>query len=386
MTGRSADSYYSQEEMDLIKNGISKKLAYGDIARIIHETLGIFRTRNGIRKHVERHRKFYDNSVSSYNSDSFINSRGVVDNESTNITSLIKLTKVSEYISTLNEIAKLTPSVKKIKPISSSKESLVLLLSDLHIGKRIVDCKGNVIYDTNIALSYIKKLNNQLLHVMEHAGKGTKIDEIVVLILGDIVDNEIIYSSQIHHIDSCVSQQVNSATKAVWELLRSLGTIEGIKSVRAVCVRGNHGVPSRDASSEDSNWDNVIYNNLEYISQLTDTNISIETNYAEYNIAEVKGHKILLRHNIPLTADTAAARAKLGGWFDLHQCQTIVGGHYHHPAIQTWNDKYVFRNGCLSGADDLSERMAVYSTPAQIVFGVSEKRLPTFMYVLSFDT
>jgi len=144
-------------------------------------------------------------------------------------------------------------------------------------------------------------------------------------------------------------------------------------------------VSGNSSGHEDSNWDNVVYQQLEMlINNYSDKNIGIEVKYGDYNIFEVKGHKGLIRHIAPIQTDTPSARAKYGGWYKKYKYDFMIIGHWHHWGINNYNGIPVFRNGSLPGADDLAERMGVHDEPAQILFGVNNKRVPTYVYVIDF--
>lgn len=266
-------------------------------------------------------------------------------------------------------------------PVSSDKESIVVMLSDLHIGK-VVENEGVDVYNTEIALKRIEELTHGIQRVINHARMGTQIDEIVILCLGDLVDNEAIYHSHAHHIDSHVALQVKNTIRALWKMIITLTEIEGVEKVRVLCVRGNHGRSGAIGGHEDSNFDTIVHDGLEWSSILhNDSRITVSSKYSQFNIAEVKGHRILMRHEAPAHADTSAAKSRISGWLDLHgPIAAITYGHLHHPSISTYNDRYLFMNGSLVGGDDLSERMAVGNAPTQLLFGVTRKRLPSFIY------
>ena len=296
-----------------------------------------------------------------------------------------KSSELDEYVNILKQIKSTTKPTQKIKiNLTPDNESLVLMLSDLHIGKKVVNHKNICIFNTEIAVKYIKKITKNLLKVIHHIQKGSKIDEVVILLLGDIIDNDSIYDSQAHHIDSHIAEQVKTATRVLWELIVEIANIKGIKQVRVATVRGNHGRTT--FGHEESNWDNVIYDNLVYINSLypKKNNIIINTQYTEFNIINVRGHNILLRHHIPNSIDTPSSKAKVSGWSDIHDVDIICSGHWHHPKYWSYNDKPIFYNGSLVGGDDLSERMATQCRPSQVLFGITEKRVPTFIHILSF--
>lgn len=266
-------------------------------------------------------------------------------------------------------------------PVESDAESIVLLLSDLHIGKLTIGPDGETTYDTEIALHRIEQLTQSVKRVVSFAQKSTAIDEIVVTLCGDILDGDQIYRTHAYNLDDHVAGQLKAATKALWDLIVELSNIEGIEKVRVATVRGNHGRLGMDAHV-DSNADNLLYDNLQFAASLYGSpKITVTTKYSAYHVVEVRGHRLLLTHEAPLTCDAPAARAKLMGWIDLYNVDCVLGGHWHHEQISTIADRYIFRNGSLPGSgDDLSHRMGVRSSPCQLLFGISKNRLPTFIY------
>jgi len=299
-----------------------------------------------------------------------------------------KLEIYGNYKNMISDLIKEASVVKPIasgSPVSSENESLVLMLSDLHIGKSVVDEDGYSIYNIQIALERLKQIAEGVKRVISHAKRSTTIDEIVVCLIGDILDGDNIYKTQAHHLDDHIAGQLKAGTRALWDLITDLVEIDGIEKVRVATVRGNHGRAS-DSSHEDSNMDNLLYDNLQFAATLHgDERITVATKYSAFHVVEVKGHRLLLRHEAPLTCDTSAARAKLGGWCDMHKCDAILSGHYHHTQVSTFADRYIIRNGSTVGPDNLSERMAVTSKPEQIIFGLNSKRLPTFIYPVTLD-
>ena len=270
--------------------------------------------------------------------------------------------------------------------VGNDFESLVVVLSDLHVGKTITNCDGEQIYNIPISVDRIHQIGDSILRVISHAQKGANIDEIVVCMVGDMCEGSgDIYKTQSHSLDDHVAGQVKAATRSLWSLIVKLSNIDGIKKVRVVTCRGNHGRMS-DFAHEDSNIDNLLYDNLQFASILHgDTKISVETKYSAFHAFEIRGHRILLRHEAPITCDTPAARAKLAGWFSMHSAKMLVSGHFHHTQISTFEDKYVIRNASLCGPDNLSEKMGVFAKCEQTVFGVSQKRIPTYIYPVTLE-
>jgi hypothetical protein len=82
--------------------------------------------------------------------------------------------------------------------------------------------------------------------------------------------------------------------------------------------------------------------------------------------------------------DTANAKAKYGGWLDIHQYDFMCFGHFHHWGINTFNNRPIFRNGSLGGGDDYSEGFGSYDQPCQLIFGVTPDQVCTFIVPLKF--
>lgn len=280
---------------------------------------------------------------------------------------------------------------KPVIRLHASKEpkahSLCWILSDLHIGKR-VKVESNEIYNLKIAKIRMENLLKNFLDIYySYVAKNHKIDEIVLFLVGDMVDNEIIYEQQVHNIDTNVVKQLLYAQKDIWKIIDTLSEINRKLNVRVICVKGNHGRVGNTIVSDDSNWDLGLYYELQFIFNdvLKKKNVSFEIAEDEYALCEVKGWKGLIRHEVPQETKTPSARAKFGGWFSNHLFDFVIGGHWHNCGFSKWNRRPVFFNGSLTGIDDLSEKMAVSSDPEQLVFGVSEIRKPSFLYVLDAE-
>ncbi len=278
----------------------------------------------------------------------------------------------------LKDMRDIIPIRPKIKPSMSDAESMVVCISDIQMGKVIKDVDGSEIYNINIAISRLEEMTSSILRVTRYAKKSTKIDELVLCLVGDLIENEIIYESQVHHIETFCTEQVKYTTKALWKMIISLR--EEFPKVRVETVRGNHG---RTLGHVDSSWDNIIFQELQLMADVhNDSGITINTQYGEFSTFIVRGWKCLMRHDAPVQSSTAAAQAKYAGWLDLHKYDFMISAHFHHWQIKTYHSRPLFQNGSICGEDDLSERMAVGAEPVQLCFGVSQKRVPTFIYAI----
>jgi hypothetical protein len=234
-----------------------------------------------------------------------------------------------------------------IPPVENGGSSLVVALSDLHIGQQ------NKGYDIEIAKQRLGELPEKLYRAVGM----TNIDEVVFLLVGDIVEGENIYPSQAHHIVCSTMDQVEIGAQMVWGVIKK--TRDTFKvPVRVVCVQGNHG-NSEKGSSEKTNWDNVLYHALKIlVSSCGDSKIGFDCDYSEFKLFKVKDKKGLIYHKGVKHNGTPAMREKIAGWVYSKKMNFMVSGHWHEWKVGGWADVTWMANGSLCGPNDLSERMA----------------------------
>ena len=299
----------------------------------------------------------------------------------------IKETKeaISKYYRILREarsnIKKSKISEVKLKP---HNESLVVLNSDFHIGKKVLDENtGEITFNSDIA---IKRLNllmgRNLKKLIEHILSSSNLDEIVILNIGDLIDGESIYYQQQHHIDRFLAEQIELATRIKWEILESLWNEFEIP-IREEFVVGNHGKGHSEWEGI-TNFDAMVHLNLGILRDIVgNENLTIgDSPNSRVKLVDVRGHKVLMRHYAPQQIETASAFRKYAGWLNIYDYDCVVTGHFHSPAIAYFQGRPIIRNGSIVGEDEYSRELGRTSSPSQVVFGVSDKRLPTFLYVV----
>ena len=273
--------------------------------------------------------------------------------------------------------------------VDSDKRTLVLNLSDLHVGRLVFDESRRQIFNIAIANERIKSVPDRVRRALESNGSLDLYDECVVLINGDLVDGEGIFPGQAFMLETFVVEQVDNVVNSLWSAL--LGLHELFGNVRCYTTRGNHGRSGKThGQSPESNWDNVVYLQLACMAQLTatqrgDNTLSVTNQYGEYSQCLVKGWRGMVRHKGPPHAGTRSAQAKWAGWKIIHGFDFICSGHFHHPGWETYNNTHIFRNGSLPGGDEYSESLGLTDRPAQLAFGVSKKKLPTNIFPIYFD-
>jgi predicted phosphodiesterase len=250
--------------------------------------------------------------------------------------------------------------------VDSSNKSLIVMISDVHWGKK-TESGFCAEVATERILSIPDKIDQQL--------NGCEcIDEIVVLFLGDQVEGEDIFDTQNSTLELPVILQSKVATLTFWKLLNRFSELFGVP-VRVETVPGNHGRMSKTASKV-SNWDNSIYQTLGILSSMNETDIAVNVNLKSFNTTNIKGHKLFLNHQGVKHTGTPAMKIKFAGWIISKEIDYLIHGHWHNVQVGSFIGRKTVGNGSVCGPDDLSEKMASEEPPAQVFFLLeSGKRL-----------
>jgi len=275
---------------------------------------------------------------------------------------------INELVEELEGISRIIPKVKYSPFVRSGKYTAVLAVGDVHMGRLVTGPTGRSTYDVEVAKRRIASIPEKARSLV----KGATVDELVILLLGDMVDGEGIFTGQSDMASLPPFQQIITVLKPLWTMIEVLRRKLGVPA-KVLAVPGNHGKTKGDSVL--TNYDNILY----YMMELTSTvgknrMVEVISNRPhKWNSAEVKGSTILIRHKAPIQADTASARARFGGWEAIHHYDLMVYGHTHHFGVHTYNGKMIIRNGSIIGPDDYSEELAVHDTPSATIFLLSER-------------
>jgi len=283
----------------------------------------------------------------------------------------------NQILSSLKEVRNEIPrtSSVSVKRKDTEKESLVVCFSDNHFGRIIKDDDGETIYNFQIAAERVAKTPELLIEMLTKEQRNN-IDEVIVLMVGDHVDGEGVFPAQEMLLEDHVAEQCKRCVRAFWLAIKAFRKI--FPMVRVITCRGNHG---RGGVSPDSNWDVVLYQQLELLIDLEgDPNLTIKNKYGEFNTVDVRGWKGMIRHKAPQQSSTAAGAIKFAGWQGIHNWDFFVFGHFHNWGVMNWCGKPIIKNGSAMGADDYSETLAVSDGPVQVAFTVSEDHAVKAMY------
>jgi hypothetical protein len=301
----------------------------------------------------------------------------------------IQSKKDKANISTLI-IQTLKDELANVEPYKASTQSkvdikgdtLIIHITDLHAGKIVKNQEGDLIYNEDIFRTRINCLCEQTLKLLDNnISKGVPIRDVVLLLTGDLANGEGIYATQAYEQEIAPPAQVMLVIDVLTKLITSL--LKRNLPVQVYGIRGNHGRTGKDTDVA-SNWDIMIYEILDFWAKLVLKNPKLQIKFTETEHLrfDIRGHGYLIRHICPEQVDSPAGRVKINQWARQYNVEGIVYGHYHHAAICDCDNIRVFRGGSTVGGDSLSDSMAKHSEPIQLIWGVNEARVSTFIYLV----
>lgn len=258
----------------------------------------------------------------------------------------------------------------KIKPIkltkSKQKKSMTkeLLLSDIHFGKKTET------FNLEILKIRLEEVVHATVGEIQRDSREYNIDEIVVALLGDIIEN---YS--MHVLESAKGCEFGNS-RQIYEALINLFKIViiplnqlGIK-MRVVCVTGNHdrdGVNRTFHSPGEENFTHIIYNTLKDLSHFAGLkNIEFIIPKEPWSIVKIYGNTILYEH---YDNTKNADRKGLEGLMTKRANQLGIsidymrGGHFHEPT--SFRNGRMQINGCLTGNDSFASVLGYNAEASQ---------------------
>ncbi len=254
-------------------------------------------------------------------------------------------------------------------------EVAVLHLSDWQIGCTTED------FDTAIARDRIhQQLLPRVRQIVETRRSGAAIDELVLLVGGDMVDGSSMRANQPWEVESTAMEQALYACPSlIAETV--LDMAELFPKVRVYGVRGNHGRigPHKgNADPKSVNWDTVASEVARtQLGDLVDGErvtwwTEVETFYIQIDIA---GTGLLLIHGDQFRGGGGFAGIpvysivkKMARWADSldGEWSVLMLGHYHNPTQLTVGSRLCYVNGTLKSKGEWElEELAMSTRPAQ---------------------
>jgi predicted phosphodiesterase len=282
-----------------------------------------------------------------------------------------------------------TPKPLPERKPKNNKEIVVLNLNDVHIGR----------YSRDLLQKKADYLVSSALEIVEiQRGKAT-IDELVINMVGDIVDGDGIFPNQPYEQKFYLMEQMfGTGLPVISGMINELSN--HFKKVTLNCVWGNHGRVSKFTDPE-LNFDHIFYKILEIATQ---NNPRLTWNISKkwYMIAKISKFGFLLTHghfiktwlNIPFYGIKEKGMRWQGSlskeetvmlnkeWVKVRKefWDFIVMGHFHTSLYFRWNNWRCILGGTWLDSDDFAESvLGLDSATEQTLFAVHEKRGITWM-------
>lgn len=271
-----------------------------------------------------------------------------------------------------------------------SNEDVVIHRSDDHIGAEVRDEYGNLVFNKDIATDRIRSVTDSVMNLIGREGEADReYDTAHLLLGGDTVTGENIYSHQPHEIDLTMDQQIDLAVELYMEQIRRLAA--RFPTVQVVCQAGNHGELRADGMSENANADKLVYMMLDRMVRMSDLdNVTFirsdATRFINFGLRNGK-HRGHLRHgqNSLSHIGTSSGQNKWRGWQIKHQFDIAYRGHYHEFKLEHVMNRPVLMSGAICPPSDYEESLSVWSEPAATVHGVTDDYPLAWLYPVQFD-
>ena len=268
------------------------------------------------------------------------------------------------------------------------EETALLLLSDIHIGKKTIS------YNPKVFVERLKRLQQSMMSIIAAQRSIRPVRKLIVVMNGDIVDAEAVYPSQsVDHIAIPIIDQI--FTVGVPELTSFLlYCLANFEEVECICTRGNHGQQNaaKWSSSKSTNWDFVIYKALEATTSNQPRlkwNINVKDWKSVFKIYQfgflaTHGNMIKRYYNSPYYGMTRQAERWSNAYRNKLRLDYILYSHFHSMDTgMRHNNLQIFVNGSFTTDDPYAEEnIGVTSIPEQLLLGIHPTYGVTWRYPL----
>lgn len=253
------------------------------------------------------------------------------------------------------------------KPIPKTNKSMIVCLSDLHIGA-IVDTDINT-YNYEVAQERMREYLNKVVQKII----DEKIENVYVMNLGDSIEHPYMHNLA-YNCEFTLSEQIAKASDIIIKFIVGLSKFA---KVTVAGIGGNH-----DRFNEDKN------KNLDGDHAVKGINIAIqsfiensEAKRIKYEQAKDYEHSVCINglmikfiHGDLDSINDQNLLAKHSS-LDGVSYSIILMGHYHHYFIKEHGiNKFVAGFGSLKGADGYSVRVRKLSSPSQGIVIIDDNK------------
>jgi hypothetical protein len=259
------------------------------------------------------------------------------------------------------------------------EETAVLLLSDWQLGK------ATPTYSSDVCAERVELLQDKVTRLVELQRAHHPVKRIAVMLLGDMIEGELIFPGQAWQIDSSLFRQVAvDGPRILGGLVRWAAA--NFEKVDVYAVPGNHGHLGGRSWKEmhpESNGDRLLY---QICSSVTEglTNLKWHVTLDWFQVADL-GEKcrFLLLHG-----DQVRGWAGIPwyGWARNMDFDHIAAGHFHTPVSMYINGRRLWVNASTESHNPYAlEQLAAAGEPAQWLLFVKPGQGVTAEYLVNLN-
>ena len=261
----------------------------------------------------------------------------------------------------------LFPSIRSKKTLCLTKKSMLILLTDWHIGQTFQNAWGT--YSTEIAKARL----STFLTTIEETQRAERCEAAYVMSLGDMINGSIRRTVQLQNRENLV-EQVKTASELISNFIYSILPL--FPDIYYTGCAGNHTriVEQKEDALKDERLDSLIdwvvslllskQKHFHYIKP-------VDATIARFDIYD---HVIIGVHG-DYDRDTKSGVAGL--ITKLHVFPSIIAmGHLHTPAYNEESGIAILRGGSLAGAgDDYTTQKRLTGRASQMIAIITEDGL-----------
>jgi hypothetical protein len=271
-------------------------------------------------------------------------------------------------------------------------EIAALVLSDLHGSETVrpEDSNGLNKYNSPVMSNRLFEIIDRFKRIVRGHESMYQIDEILLFFLGDMISGsihpELVLTNDLLDVPASILV-ARLLIMAVYEI-KTLG-----KKITIHCVVGNHArlmakMPSKRQAHTSFDW--LIYVMVQQ-AFANDEQVKMVVHTGQFGVLDVYGHRIIIEHGYGADArDGRDLETRIRGIFDSPTYRRATGLEGTAVDYVIIGDKHQAKegerymvNGCLSGSNEygMSNRFSPIGAIQQM-FGISKKRIPTWVYPL----
>lgn len=244
--------------------------------------------------------------------------------------------------------------------VINSENDMIAMLSDFHLGQ---DAKNNFgEYNSDVAARRLQQYANQILEIKNLHNS----ENLYLAILGDILNGEIHFTTQLENREN-VTEQIQKSAELISAFVYEMS--KHFKMVYVNGIAGNHSRTSfKDQVLRGNRLDNLIpWYMKAKLSHLDNVRFIDDENYdATIGKCDIRGNRYLLVHgDYDSFSENGVSKLVMLLGFKPH---AILFGHLHRCSYDNIAGVKIIRSGSFSGTvDDYTISKRLCGAPSQMV-------------------